>query len=331
MQMNTISIEGIYQEILDGKRNRFPRNTWNLDKNNEMAKRVTRYLLTNILNWNDEKIKQNWNNSLITKYRLRGVLKHKYDNSPYAMINDLYPNKFKEWEFRMTPLNFWTKEKALQLLKWLIEEEEKLSPQKLLQIYGQKWLNERRLSAPLRVIWDGSPYAMINDLYPNKFKEWEFTKTPNHFWTKKKALQALKWTIEEKEKLNSDRLKNVYENKWLTRSGLRGACQLYWNDSPYAMINDLYPNKFKEWEFTKTPNHFWTKEKALQALKWTIEEKEKLSDNQLLQQYTLKWIKKHRLWTPVVRYWNGSPYAMINDLYPNKYIKSSFRGYINKS
>ncbi len=117
MQMNSITIEDIYQEILDIKRNRFPPNTWKLDRNNEMARRVTSYLVTKILNWNKEEIKQNWNNNLIAKYRLRGVLKHKYDNSSYAMINDLYPNQFKEWEFRMTPLNFWTKEKALQLLK----------------------------------------------------------------------------------------------------------------------------------------------------------------------------------------------------------------------
>jgi len=111
MQIKAITIEEIYQEILDGKRIRFPPNTWKLDKNNEMAKRVTRYLVTKILNWNEEEIKQNWNNALIAKYRLRGVLKHKYENSPYGMINDLYPNRFKEWEFKMTPLNFWTKKK----------------------------------------------------------------------------------------------------------------------------------------------------------------------------------------------------------------------------
>lgn len=331
MQIEAITIEEIYQEILDGKRNRFPRNTWNSDKNNDMAKRVTRYLVTNILKWNKEEIKLHWGNALIVKYRLHGLLKLKYENSPYAMINDVYPNRFKEWEFKMTPLNFWTKEKALQLLRWIIEEEEKLSPQKLLQIYGQKWLSERRLSAPLRVIWDGSPYAMINDLYPNRFKEWEFTKAPNNFWTKEKALQALKWTIEEKEKLNQEQLKNIYGKKWLTQLGLRGVIQLYWNDSPYAMINDLYPNQFKEWEFTKTPNNFWTKEKALDALRWTIEEKEKLTDNQLLQKYTMNWLKSHRLWTPLIRYWNGSTYAMINDLYPNKYEKHSFRVYTNKS
>ncbi len=48
---------------------------------------------------------------------------------------------------------------------------------------------------------------------------------------------------------------------------------MYWNSSPFAMINDLYPSRFKEWEFLMTPNNFWTKEKALEALKWTIEEK----------------------------------------------------------
>ncbi|WP_242290050.1 DUF4046 domain-containing protein [Bacillus cereus group sp. BfR-BA-01319] len=256
MQIKAVTIEEIYQEILDGKRSRFPSNTWRWDENNEMAKRVTRYLLTEILNWNEEEIKQNWNVSLIAKYRLRGVLQHRYENSPYAMINDLYPNQFKEWEFKMTPLNFWTKNKALQLLKWTIEEKEKLLPKKILRIYGQKWLKEQKLSTPLRVFWDGSPYAMIND---------------------------------------------------------------------------LYPNVFKEWQFTKSPNKFWTKEKALDALRWTIEEREKLTDEQLLQKYTIRWIKSHRLWTPLMKYWNGSPYAMINDLYPNKYLKNSFRGYVNKS
>ena len=78
----------------------------------------------------------------------------------------------------------------------------------------------------------------------------------------RKTLQALKWTIEEKEKLNLDQLKNIYENKWLAQSGLRGACQLYWNDSPYTMINDLYPNQFKEWEFKMTPSGFGREKSA---------------------------------------------------------------------
>ncbi|MBH0357774.1 DUF4046 domain-containing protein [Bacillus toyonensis] len=328
MQVQIITIEEIYQEILDGKRSRFPPGTWNLDNNNEMAKRVTKHLIEKILKWNKKEIEQNWNTSLLVKYRLRGMLQFKYENSPYKMLNDAYPKQYKEWELGMTPLNFWTEEKALQVLKWTIEVKEKLTFEDLLRVYGQKWLKEQRLSAPLRTIWNGSPYAMINDLYPDMFKEWQFSMVPNKFWTKEKALKALKWTIEKKEVLNPEQLRLIYGHKWLVKLGLKGACQLFWNDSPYAMINDLYPNQFKEWEFKMTPTRFWTRERALEALRWTIEEKEKLTDDQLFKYYTVKWIKKNRLWTPLMRYWNGSPYAMINDLYPYRYSKPMFRGYI---
>lgn len=193
-----ITIEEIYQEILDGKRSRFPPNTWKLDDKNELARRVTTYLIDQVLKWDKDEIKQNWNTSLLVKYCLRGMVKNKYENSPYKMLNDAYPEQFKEWEFGMTPLNFWTKNKALQVLRWAIEEKERLTSKSLLEIYGQKWLKEQRLGAPLRVFWNGSPYAMINDLYPDRFKEWQFPMVPNKFWTKEKALEALKWTIEEK-------------------------------------------------------------------------------------------------------------------------------------
>ncbi|ARV91359.1 hypothetical protein BK727_07265 [Bacillus thuringiensis serovar roskildiensis] len=330
MQLQIITIEEIYQEILDGHRSRFPPGTWKLDTDNEMARRVTKYLIKTILQWNEDEIKQNWNTSLLVKYRLRGVLQNKYENSPYKMLNDTFPQKFKEWELGMTPLNFWTKKKALQVLKWTIEEKEQLTSEKLLKVYGLKWLQRQRLSAPLRTIWNGSPYAMINDLYPDLFKEWQFSMVPNKFWTKEKAIEALKWTIEKKEMLNIEHLKLIYGYNWLVKSGLKGACQLFWKDSPYAMINDAYPNQFKEWEFKMTPTGFWTKENALEALRWTIEEKEQLTDNQLLQCFTIKWIVKHKLWTPLIRYWNGSPYAMLNDLYPSRYTKYMLKGYIKR-
>ncbi|MEB3057545.1 DUF4046 domain-containing protein [Bacillus pseudomycoides] len=325
--MQAVAIEDIYQEILDGKRSRFPANTWKEDEDNEMARRVTKYLIETILKWDEEEIRQNWNTPLLVKYRLRGLLKHRYNNSPYRAIDDLYPDHFKEWEFGMTPLNFWTKEKALTILKWTIEEKENLSKEKLLKLYGKKWLEQNKLSAPLTMYWNGSPYAMINDLYPKQFKEWEFSMTPNKFWTKEKALEALKWTIEEKEKLTTKQLLEFYNIQWLTANRLVSACQLIWKNSPYRMINDLYPGRFKEWEFKVTPAGYWSKEKALEALRWTIEEKEQITEKQLLSVYSQRWLIKQKLWTPLKRYWNGSPYAMLNDLYPNRFTKSMLKGY----
>lgn len=178
--------------------------------------------------------------------------------------------------------------------------------------------------------WNGSPFAMLNTLYPNRFKEWEFLMTPNKFWTKEKALKVLKWTIEEKEKLTHSQLLQVYSIKWLTKHKLNSPCQIFWGNSPNFMLNELYPGKFKEWEFKFAPTRFWNKKRALEALKWTIEEKEKLTEEQLLSIFTQKWLVKHKLYTPLKRYWNGSPYEMLNALYPNRYSKKLLKGYNEK-
>lgn len=329
LSMKVITIEDIYQEILDGKRKRFPPNTWKEDMDNKLARRVITYLLHNILKWDKEDIRKKWNTQLLVKYKLRGLLKHRYENSPFKAINDLYPSEFKEWEFGMTPLNFWTKEKALKILRWMIEEKKGLSNEKLLRVYGKKWLEKNKLSAPLAMYWNSSPFAMINNLYPNRFKEWEFLMTPNNFWTKEKALEALKWTIEEKEKLSPEQILDVYSIKWLKTHRLASPCQLMWGNSPFKMINDLYPGRFKEWEFKVTPVGFWSKCKALEALRWTIEEKEKLDEKQLLNVFNQRWLIKQKLRTPLQRYWKGSPYGMLIALYPNRFSKGMLKGYFN--
>ncbi|AAP26953.1 hypothetical protein WEB84_15200 [Bacillus anthracis] len=46
--------------------------------------------------------------------------------------------------------------------------------------------------------------------------------------------------------------------------------------------------------------------------------------------YTQRWLIKHKLWTPLRRYWKGSPYNMLNTLYPNRYAKDMLKGYKNK-
>ncbi|EEM80251.1 DUF4046 domain-containing protein [Bacillus thuringiensis] len=313
------NIEQIYQEILDGKRRRFPPNTWSDDQDNNLARRVIKYLIENVLKWDEKKIISDWKEKLIIKYKLGGLLSVKYNGSPYAMINDVYPDYFKEWVFKMTPKNYWTKETALEALKWTIEEKEKLTDNELLEVYSCYWLSNHKLNSPCRIFWKGIPYIMINELYPNRFKEWEFKKTRSNSWTRKKALKALKWVIEEKEQMDNQQIRIKISVLWLAQKGLRTPLERYWNDSPFNFINELYPGLFKEWEFQMTPKNYWTKERALEALKWTIEEKEKLTKEQLIQVYNRQWIINQGLRTPLERYWNNSPYAMLNDTYPRKF------------
>lgn len=50
------NIEQIYQEVLDGKRRRFPPYTWSDDQDNILAKRVIKYLIEKVLKWNKNKL-----------------------------------------------------------------------------------------------------------------------------------------------------------------------------------------------------------------------------------------------------------------------------------
>ncbi|MBJ8078489.1 hypothetical protein JDS92_24470 [Bacillus cereus group sp. N12] len=92
-----------------------------------------------------------------------------------------------------------------------------------------------------------------------------------------------------------------------------------WHSQPFSMLNDLYPGRFKPWELNKVPNGYWTRENAIEALKWTIEVKLKLSDEELIEVYSFEWVKQMGLRTPLVHFWNKNAYKMLNTLYPGRY------------
>ncbi|MDA2780762.1 hypothetical protein PDR89_15075 [Bacillus cereus group sp. Bc002] len=43
--------------------------------------------------------------------------------------------------------------------------------------------------------------------------------------------------------------------------------------------------------------------------KWTIEEKEQLTQKELLKRFTCKWLIENGLKSPLEKFWNSSPYA----------------------
>ncbi|MCW1941875.1 DUF4046 domain-containing protein [Bacillus anthracis] len=97
-----ITIEEIYQEILDGRRKSFPPGTWSEDVDGQLKKRIIRYLIEDVLKWSDEDIKEKWNQKFIKKLKLTSVMQI-YRGSPYEMLNVAYPNRFEPWELKQAP------------------------------------------------------------------------------------------------------------------------------------------------------------------------------------------------------------------------------------
>ncbi|MBQ3420478.1 MAG: hypothetical protein IJH34_02165, partial [Romboutsia sp.] len=165
-------------------------------------------------------------------------------------------------------------------------------------------------------------YEAINSIYPNKYKEWDFKITRNRYWrNKENGKKATKWLIEEKLKLSDEEIEEKVSKILFTEHGLNGMLQYCFNGSPYEAINSVYPNKYKEWDFKMVPQGYWKdKENGIKATKWLIEEKLKLNDEELKEQLSIQLFKKNRLGGMLQICFNNNPYEAINTAYPKKII-----------
>ena len=253
--IDDIDIIEMYKEILKGTRKKFVNGTWQRPDAISNSVKVTKYLVEEKLKLSDEELKEQLSLKLFKDYKLGGMADICFDNSPYKVINTVYPNKFKEWDFIQTPRNFWTKEKGVEITKWLVEEKLKLSDEELKEQLSAKLFIDNQLGGMLQNCFNGSPYQAINIAYPNKFKEWDFKMTPINFWTKEKGIEVTKWLIEEKLKLTDDEIKEHLSQKLFKDNNLAGMLRCCFNDSPYQAINTTYPNKFKPEDFKYSYNY----------------------------------------------------------------------------
>ena len=323
--IDDIDIIEMYKEILKGTRKRFASGVWQGPNAIPNAIKVTKYLIEEKLKLTDEEIKKQLSQTLFQDNKLLGMLQFCFNSSPYLAINTLYPKKFKEWEFKNVPINFWNKEKGIEATKWLIEEKLKLTDEELKEQLSQKLFKDNNLYGMLYNCFNSSPYQAINATYMNKFKEWEFKNVPNNFWNKEKGVEVTKWLIEEKLKLTDEELKEQLSVNLFKDNNLYNMLVKCFNDSPYQAINATYPNKFKEWEFKNVPMNFWTKENGIEATKWLIEEKLNLTDEELKEQLSKKLFKDNNLYGMLNNCFNSSPYKAVNATYPNKFKPEDFK------
>ena len=95
--------------------------------------------------------------------------------------------------------------------------------------------------------------------------------------------------------------------------------QQYCNSSFYQAISITYPSKFKEWEFNLVPQGFWSKEKGIEATRWLVEEKLKLSDNELIEKLSRASFIDNGLQGMLTICFNNSYKRAIQEAYPDKF------------
>lgn len=155
---------------------------------------------------------------------------------------------------------------------------------------------------------------------------------PKGYWQRPDALNNAKlitqYLIEERLKWSYNDIINNLKVETFKKYKLRGMLSKCFNDSPYEAINFAYPNEFKPWEFNCVYQGYWKNEVNRKlAIKWLIEEKLKLSDEELKEQLSFRLFKDNGFGSVLNNFFNNNPYKAINFAYPNKFKKSDFYVY----
>ena len=312
----------VYKLVLSGRELKvFPPHFWSRPEAEKNAIDCFNYLIEEILHLDKSDIPSTITKKLLMQYSLSGMLGLVFNGSIYEMVNTTYPNLFKPWDFQRPPRGYWeNRDNCIYAIKWLLEEKLKLTDDEIKEKYCANLFHEHRIAGALVRGFSGSPFKAIDAAYPGKFNEWDFSSTQKNFWANdENKIRATKWLIEEKLKFNDYDIKNNLTSELFDKHGLKGMLKLY-NGSPYAAVNAAYPNRFHPWEFAKTPYGFYDNEKnRLDALRWLIEEKLKLTDDEIKEKVSLNFFKEHSLGGLVSIRFNGSPYAALNALYPGKF------------
>ena len=87
----------------------------------------------------------------------------------------------------------------------------------------------------------------------------------------------LEHVIEDIEGLSPEEIPNVVDTKFFEERGLEQFLKIFYGNSPFRAMADLYGDRFFQWEFKKTANGFWHGRKgyenALAAIKWLAQKK----------------------------------------------------------
>ena len=234
-----------------------------------------------------------------------------FNDIPYRAIDNAYPGKFKPWEFKQVPNNFWNLKTASDATIWLIEEKLKWSDDDIKQKLSANTFIQNSLGGMLTILFNNSPYLAIENAYPGKFKPWELPSVPKKIWNVETAREATIWLIEEKLKWSDDDIKEKLSANTFKENSLCGMLAILFNDSPYRAIDNAYPGKFKPWEFKRIPNNFWNLKTAREATIWLIEEKLKWSYEDVKEKLTLNTFKENSLKSMLNYLFNIDPHQPV--------------------
>jgi hypothetical protein len=151
-------------------------------------------------------------------------------------------------------------------------------------------------------------------------------KMPKEYWTKERTLKVFKWLIEEKMGWSRQDMLRKFSVDKIKKAHLIAPFTAWLNSDLRTLITELYPDTYKSWEIGKFPNKQWTRELAIEAIRWTFEKRLRcISDDDFISNASVKVFYDFKLRELLEKRFDDSVYAAMNMAYPGRFKREQFK------
>lgn len=233
------------------------------------------------------------------------------------------------------PYRTFIKDNHKEILIYLIEAKYCLSDEEIVSI-SRDWIKEHKLYGALLRQYKGNIIDLIESIYPERYKPWQFASVGVKYWNvKENRIKAIQWLIDklliDKIIESIDDLPNVVTTYTFADYGMSTLVGKYYNHSVYAAIEEVLPNKFNQWDYYYLPEKYWSnKNNRIAALKNLIEDKLGINVKDIPKVISYEFFRTHyrkdckRFCGIINTYYDIKVLDYIEECYPNVFNVSDF-------
>lgn len=157
----------------------------------------------------------------------------------------------------------------------------------------------------------------------------EIKNFPAGFWTRpeaeENAIECMKYLFEEILNYSIEDIKKKFDRDLFAKYRLGGMTSRVFKQNMYNAINVAYPGKIHPWELSFKSFGMWDKEEdRIKAIKWLVEDKLNMTDEDIKEKFTLKLLRDNGLGGLAAKF-SCVPYKAIELTYPGRFKPWEFK------